>query len=86
MKRLVSVCLLMLCLSFPVFGGHVPQGGYGQLCGCNPINNVCPCCGWSGITTADDQEHDSTIQNASEPSLELGVIRVAFLMWLKIRA
>ena len=33
MKRLLSVCLLMLCLSFPVFGGHVLEGG--RWCECN---------------------------------------------------
>ena len=36
MRRFLSVCLLMLCLSFPVFGGHIVSGGYGYYyCECN---------------------------------------------------
>ena len=33
MKRLVSVCLFTLCLSIPVFAGHVVPGGYKCECG-----------------------------------------------------
>jgi hypothetical protein len=28
MKRLLSICLLTFCLSFPVFGGHTQTGGW----------------------------------------------------------
>jgi len=39
MKRLLSVCLLMLCLSIPVFAGHTIAGGY-----CTPCDNIdCYC-------------------------------------------
>ena len=88
MKRFLSVCLLMLCLCLPVIGGHTQQGGYGKLCECTPINGVCPCCGGS-LTVANEQENDSINQNASdgtEPTFELGVIRMTFLIWLKMRA
>lgn len=84
MKRLVSVCLLMLCLSLPVFGGHHLQGGFGY-CDCDPVGNVCPCCGGSLLAVANDQENDSITQHASDGA-ELSIIRLAFLMWLKIKA
>jgi hypothetical protein len=36
MKRLLSVCLLMLCLSFPAYAGHTVAGGYAcSVCPCN---------------------------------------------------
>jgi hypothetical protein len=33
MKKLFSICLLILCLSLPVFGGHTQSGGYYCTCG-----------------------------------------------------
>jgi hypothetical protein len=33
MKKLLAVCLLMLCLSFPAFAGHTLGGGYACSCG-----------------------------------------------------
>ena len=88
MKKLLSVSLLILCLSFPVFGGHTTQGNV--FCECTPVQSVCPCCGGGDLlTVANDQENDSINQNASdgaELTLELSAIRMAFLMWLKTRA
>jgi hypothetical protein len=43
MKRLLSVCLLMLCLSFPIFAGHTVAGGWCECgapaCICDPGEN-----------------------------------------------
>jgi hypothetical protein len=40
MKRLLSVCLLMLCLSIPAFAGHSLPGGWCECgapgCQCDP--------------------------------------------------
>jgi hypothetical protein len=41
MRKLISVCLLMLCLCFPVFGGHTMPGGWCECgsfaaCICDP--------------------------------------------------
>jgi len=33
MKRLFSICLLMLCLSLPALGGHTQAGGAYCTCG-----------------------------------------------------
>ena len=38
MKRLLSVCLLMLCLCLPVFAGHNIIGGY---CDCGAPGCIC---------------------------------------------
>ena len=38
MKRLLSVCLLMLCLCMPVFAGHNLAGGY---CDCGTPGCFC---------------------------------------------
>jgi hypothetical protein len=53
MKRLLSVCLLILCLSFPVFGGHTVAGGYGAYyCECdNPQQHEL-----LGLTVQDETE------------------------------
>ena len=34
MKRLLSVCVLILCLSLPVFAGHSVIGGRSEWCEC----------------------------------------------------
>ena len=39
MRRLLSVCLLMLCLSLPVFAGHSVIGG--GWCDCGAPGCVC---------------------------------------------
>ena len=88
MKRLLVVLTLICSLSLPAFGGHTQLGG-GAFCQCDPVENICPCCGGSFLTVANDQENDSISQHVSdgtEPAIELGVIRVVFLIWLKIRA
>ncbi len=38
MKRLLSVCLLMLCLCVPAFAGHSLPGGY---CDCGAPGCIC---------------------------------------------
>jgi hypothetical protein len=90
MKRLLSVCLLMLCLTFPVLGGHtMPQGRY---CDCVPVQGTCPCCGMilNGFTPesvqddgASDSQHDSA---PNDKAVELGTMIDAFFMWLEVRA
>ena len=43
MKRLLSVCLLMLCLSLPVFAGHIIVGGHSEFCECGGPVPECTC-------------------------------------------
>ena len=38
MKRLLSICLLILCLSLPVIAGHTVSGGW---CECGSPGCIC---------------------------------------------
>lgn len=38
MRRLLAVCLLMLCLSIPAFAGHILPGGW---CECGAPGCIC---------------------------------------------
>ena len=79
MKRLVSVCLLMLCLSFPAFAGHTMPGGYACTCetaGC--IEDYVGECNGHGTTQQSATPNDGTA--------ELAIVIVALLLWLRIKA
>lgn len=83
MKPVIAVVTLIMCLSFPVLAGHT-QTGYGNECECIPVGSVCQCCG-AKLSVATNQENVSINQNASDGA-GLGVIRLAFMMWLKLKA
>lgn len=80
MKRLLPVLLLMLCLTFPAFAGHTLGGG--AYCECNTPGCVedypgeCARAGRSA--TQDDTPNDATA--------ELGILLVALLFWLRLKA
>jgi hypothetical protein len=78
--------MIIFALSLPVLGGHNQVGG--RWCECDTVQGVCPCCGGLlGVTS--NQENESTSQHVSDdeqPMLEIGIIRMAFLMWLKVKA
>ena len=87
MKRLAAVVIFICALSVPSFAGHIPAGGI--WCECTPVQGVCECCGGNLLTVANNQENESISQHASDdeqPMLEIGIIRMAFLMWLKVKA
>ena len=76
MKRLLSVCLLMLCLTFPVLAGHTVTGGTY----CDPCNNVdCICDSHDGNRANSNQDKPSDF--GSEMLLSLFVL----LMLLRYR-
>jgi hypothetical protein len=71
MKRLVATLTLILCLSFPVFAGHVQVGGYGW-CECdNPESH---------------NTLNGPVQESAPESETLGLLLVAVLLYLKARA
>jgi hypothetical protein len=77
MKRLLSISLLMLCLSFPVFAGHTTQGGTY----CEPCDNLeCICDGHDGNRANSNQDKPSDF--GSEMLLSLFVL----LMLLRYKA
>ena len=79
MKRLVSVSLLMLCLSFPAFAGHSLQGGYACSCGqAGCIEDYPGECDGHGTTQQGSTPSDGTT--------ELSIVIVGLLLWLRMRA
>lgn len=74
MRILLPVCLLMLCLSFPVFGGHTMPGGScecgapGCICdpGETPLGN--------GASLSVKSSHNETAALGSETLLVLGLL------------
>ena len=61
MRKLVSVCLLLLCLSLPVFAGHMVIGGHSEFCECGSLAE-CVC---------DDGEVPRG-QNTQQPPTDFG--------------
>jgi hypothetical protein len=83
MKRFLVVLTIICSLSLPVFAGH-HQMGSGAYCNCEPVQNICPCCG-GFLGAAYSQENDSISQHDLDGA-ELGIVRLAILTWLKMRA
>ena len=76
MKRFLSVCLLMLCLSFPVFGGHVLQGVYWCECD-NPQH------GLSGLNVRDEAENQQYLTPNDEVA-ELDLLIDVLLILIRL--
>jgi hypothetical protein len=77
MKRVLSVSLLMLVLSFPVFGGHTVAGDYACECGTvgciEDYEGEC-----SGLNRQSKSPGDGTV--------EFSIVIVALMLWLRLRA
>jgi hypothetical protein len=88
MKRLFAVCLLMLCLSFPAFGGHTLGGG--RYCECTPVNGTCPCCSASELAQTAIADTEPVTAPAdptrADSSLEFEILIVTLLLWLRLKA
>ena len=90
MKKFLFVCLLMFALSSPAFAGHTQSGDNrsSSYCECTPVHGVCPCCG-AVLGAVYHQEDEPICQDGADGAgLTVGprVIRLAFLMWLKLGA
>jgi len=79
MKRFLSVSLLMLCLSFPAFAGHVMPQGYA--CECKTVGCIEDYPGECG-----NKMLSSSTEAPSDGTAELGIALVAILMWLRLKA
>jgi hypothetical protein len=81
--------MLIFCLSFPALGGHTQPGEF-IACQCTPVEGVCPCCGFMGLTAESDQENVLTAQSAVSESRETtqdwDIALKVLLMWLKVIA
>lgn len=72
MKRLVSVCLLILCLAFPVLAGHAVSGG--RLCDCTD-----PTSHYEGLILQGEETYH-------QETPEIVTVLKAFAFWLSVRA
>ena len=79
MKRLLSVSLLMLCLSFPVLAGHNVIGGYA--CECETVGCVADYPGECDGHNSNQQSHP-----LSSGTVELSIVIAALLLWLRLRS
>lgn len=73
MKRLFSVCLLILCLSFPVLAGHT-LGGMAW-CDCND-----PTLHSQGLVLQDDQSKHDTPAVDVEPEVLLAFTLLVLML------
>jgi hypothetical protein len=81
MKRLLSVSLLMLCLSFPAFAGHTVVGT--AYCHCGTVGCVEDYTGeCSGQRLVATQSNESP----RDATAELGIVIVALMLWLRLKA
>jgi hypothetical protein len=79
MKRLLAICLLMLCLSFPAFAGHTFAGGYACTCGTAGCLEDFPgeCNGYQPMS-----KHQTEVPKEAA----LGILIVALMFWLRLKA
>lgn len=79
MKRLLAVSLLMLCLSFPAYTGHIMPGGYA--CDCRTTGCIED---YEGECSGHNLNRQS--QSPSDGTSELSIVIVALMLWLRLRA
>jgi predicted NBD/HSP70 family sugar kinase len=81
MKRLVAVCLLIFAMSFSTFAGHtVPGDAY---CDCHTVGCIEDYAGeCSGKRLVATQSNESP----RDASAELGIVIIALMLWLRLRA
>ena len=81
MKRLVAVLSLIICLSFPAFAGHTVQGD--SYCDCGTagcIEDYPGECGGANYAASQPSEAPK------DASAELGILIVALMLWLRLKA
>ena len=75
MKRLLSTCLLMLCVSLPVLAGHTVSGGY---CECGAPGCICDSGeqprGLESRNASDESSQETPSDSGSETLLVLAVL------------
>lgn len=75
MRKLLSVCLLMLCLSLPAFAGHTLPGGW---CECGTEACICDPgevpTGQASHAVPDKSSKGTTVDLGSETMLMFGLL------------
>ena len=82
MKRVLAVLSLIICLSFPVFAGHTQVGD--NYCDCHTAGCVEDYPGECGSGYRPMTTHQTNAP--SDATAELGIVIVALLLWLRMRA
>jgi hypothetical protein len=81
MKRVLAVCLLIIALAFPAFAGHTIAGN--MYCDCGTAGCVEDYPGECGFkSSVATQQGDSP----SDATAEVGIVLVALMLWLRLRA
>lgn len=85
MKKPLAICLLIIALSFPARGGHVFPGNVACSCGTPGCLEDYPgeCGGKTLSTPADAPDRENAPDSGTA---ELGIVLVALLMWLRLKA
>jgi hypothetical protein len=81
MKRLLSVSLLMLCLTFPGLAGHTVTGG--AYCDCGTPGCVED---YPGECRRSGQSATQQSKSPGDSTAELGILLVALQLWLRLKA
>ena len=79
MKKLLAVCLLILCLSFPVFAGHTQVGEYA--CSCSTVGCI-------EDYPGECSGHGATQQSSTPTDLgsESLLVLAALVLWLRLKS
>jgi hypothetical protein len=82
MKRFAAAFALICCLSFPVLAGHRPVGD--AYCDCGTpgcIEDYPGECGARSLVLSTQESGSS-----SDATAEVGILLVALLLWLRLKA
>ncbi|HEX8091745.1 MAG TPA: hypothetical protein VF762_23025 [Blastocatellia bacterium] len=80
MKSVLAACLLIIALAFPVFAGHTQSGN--AYCKCGTVGCIEDYPGeCAAIRNETTQQSDSPTDAA-----EIGILIVALLLWLRLKA
>jgi hypothetical protein len=82
MKRLLSVCLLLLCLCFPVCAGHNIAGGY---CECGAPGCICEP-GETSLGSRASVPNESSQETPSDSGSETLLVLAVLLLMLRYKA
>jgi hypothetical protein len=84
MKRVLAVCLFILILAFTSFAGHTVGGN--KYCGCATQGCLEDYPGECSYKLSADSNQASSSNAPVDATAELGIVIVALMLWLRLRA
>lgn len=82
MKRLLSICLLILCVSLPALAGHTVSGGY---CDCGAPGCICDP-GEMSLSSKASVSDESSQETPSDLGSETLFVFAVLLLMLRYKA